>query len=81
MAVVRSARLSRAAALQCVPATSSSPTVTESSPWFPSTMPPEVAQLTVAKVGSERQRKAEIEKGVLVRPEIDETLRRLKVIE
>ena len=41
----------------------------------------EVAQLTVAKVGSERQRKAEIEKGVLVRPEIDETLRRLKIIE
>ena len=39
----------------------------------------EVAQLTVAKVGSERQRKAEIEKGVLVRPEIDETLRRLKI--
>jgi regulator of RNase E activity RraA len=41
----------------------------------------EVAQLTVAKVGSELQRKADIEKGVLVRPEIDETLRRLKIIE
>jgi len=41
----------------------------------------EVAQLTVAKVGSERQRKAEIERGVLVRPEIDETLRRLRIIE
>jgi len=41
----------------------------------------EVAQLTVAKAGSERQRKAEIEKGLLLRPEIDQTLRRLKIIE
>ncbi len=41
----------------------------------------EVAKLAVAKVGSERQRKADIEKGALVLPEIDETLRRLKIIE
>lgn len=41
----------------------------------------EVAKLAVAQIERETQRKAEIEKGVLVRPEIDEALRRLKIIE
>jgi regulator of RNase E activity RraA len=41
----------------------------------------EVAQLTVAQIEREEKRKAEIAKGVLVRPEIDEALRRLKIIE
>jgi regulator of RNase E activity RraA len=40
----------------------------------------EAAQLAGDKVASEVKRKAEIEKGVLVRPEIDEQLRRLQVI-
>jgi regulator of RNase E activity RraA len=41
---------------------------------------PEVAKLAAAQVERERQRLAEIEAGVLVRPEIDESLRRLKII-
>ncbi len=41
----------------------------------------EVARLAVAQIHSENQRKTEIEKGVLVRPEIDESLRRLKIID
>lgn len=41
----------------------------------------EVAAFAVAQIKSEQKRLSEIEKGVLVRPEIDETLRRLKVIE
>jgi len=40
-----------------------------------------VAALSVAQIKSEQKRLSEIEKGVLVRPEIDETLRRLKIIE
>lgn len=40
----------------------------------------EVAQASVKKVESESKRMAEIRAGVLVRPEIDEQLRRLKVI-
>jgi 4-hydroxy-4-methyl-2-oxoglutarate aldolase len=40
----------------------------------------EVARLSVEKVASEVKRAAEIEKGVVVRPEIDEQLRALKVI-
>jgi len=42
---------------------------------------PRVAEFAVAQIKSEQKRLSEIEKGVLVRPEIDETLRRLKVIE
>jgi 4-hydroxy-4-methyl-2-oxoglutarate aldolase len=41
----------------------------------------EVAQLAVTQVDRERRRIAEIGKGVLVGPEIDETLRRLKIID
>jgi regulator of RNase E activity RraA len=41
----------------------------------------EVAKLAHAQVEREENRKAEIAKGVLVRPEIDEALRRLKIIE
>jgi 4-hydroxy-4-methyl-2-oxoglutarate aldolase len=40
----------------------------------------EVAKRSAEKVISEQKRTAEIEKGVLVRPEIDEQLRTLKVI-
>ena len=40
-----------------------------------------VAQLAVAQMDREKERLAEIEKGVVVRPEIDETLRRLKIID
>ena len=39
-----------------------------------------VAAVAVEQVGREQKRMAEIERGVLTRPEIDETLRRLKVI-
>jgi 4-hydroxy-4-methyl-2-oxoglutarate aldolase len=42
---------------------------------------PEVAQLTKDQIAREEKRLAEIAKGVLVRPEIDEQLRRLKVID
>jgi regulator of RNase E activity RraA len=41
----------------------------------------EVARMAHEQVDRENKRKAEIEKGVLVRPEIDEALRRLKIIE
>jgi regulator of RNase E activity RraA len=41
----------------------------------------EVSQLATAQVDREQKRAAEIEKGILVRPEIDEALRRLKIIE
>ena len=41
----------------------------------------EVAELAAAQVEREEKRLAEIEKGVLVRPEIDKELRRLKIIE
>jgi 4-hydroxy-4-methyl-2-oxoglutarate aldolase len=41
----------------------------------------EVSRLAALQVKREDDRKAEIEKGVLTRPEIDEFLRRLKVIE
>jgi regulator of RNase E activity RraA len=41
----------------------------------------EVARLAVDQVAREKKRLGEIEKGVLVRPEIDDTLRRLKVID
>ena len=41
----------------------------------------EVARLAIAHMEREQQRLAEIAKGVVVRPEIDETLRRLKIIE
>jgi regulator of RNase E activity RraA len=41
----------------------------------------EVAKLAHAQMQREEQRKLEIEKGILVRPEIDEALRRLKIIE
>ena len=40
----------------------------------------EVAALAADQVAREQKRLAEIGKGVLVRPEIDETLRKLKVI-
>ena len=40
----------------------------------------EVAQLAVTHVEREQKRLAEIADGILVRPEIDETLRRLKII-
>lgn len=42
---------------------------------------PEVARLAMGQVEREHKRMLEIEKGVLVRPEIDESLRKLKVIE
>lgn len=41
----------------------------------------EVAKLAAAQVEREEKRLAEIARGVLVRPEIDEALRRLKVID
>jgi hypothetical protein len=41
----------------------------------------EVARLAIEIVGKERKRLTEIAAGVLVRPEIDETLRRAGVIE
>ena len=41
----------------------------------------EVGRLAALQVKRENDRKAEIEKGVLTRPEIDESLRRLKVID
>jgi 4-hydroxy-4-methyl-2-oxoglutarate aldolase len=41
----------------------------------------EVAKLSASQVERENRRKAEIERGVLVRPEIDEALRRLNTIE
>jgi len=41
----------------------------------------EVAKLAAEQVAREEKRKAEIAKGVLVRPEIDEALRRMKIIE
>jgi regulator of RNase E activity RraA len=41
----------------------------------------EVAKMAVALMGREQARLAEIAKGVLVRPEIDETLRKLKIID
>jgi regulator of RNase E activity RraA len=41
----------------------------------------EVANLAATQVEREQKRLAEIEKGVLVRPEIDEALRRLKIID
>jgi len=41
----------------------------------------EVAALAEAQVARERKRLAEIERGVLVRPEIDEYLRKMKIIE
>jgi regulator of RNase E activity RraA len=40
----------------------------------------EVAILSIAKVASERKRLSEIHNGVIIRPEIDEFLRRSKVI-
>jgi len=41
----------------------------------------EVAKLSMEKVASETKRQSEIAKGVLVRPEIDEQLRKLKIID
>jgi len=41
----------------------------------------EVANLAAAQVEREQKRLTEIERGVLVRPEIDEALRRLKIID
>jgi regulator of RNase E activity RraA len=41
----------------------------------------EVARLAREQMERERKRMAEIERGVLVRPEIDDTLRKLRVIE
>jgi hypothetical protein len=41
----------------------------------------EVARLAIALMEREQARLAEIDKGVLVKPEIDETLRRLKIID
>jgi 4-hydroxy-4-methyl-2-oxoglutarate aldolase len=42
---------------------------------------PEIAKLAVAQVEREEKRLAEIGKGILFRPEIDEQLRKLKIIE
>jgi regulator of RNase E activity RraA len=42
---------------------------------------PEVAQMAIALMEREHARLAEIAKGMLVRPEIDETLRKLKIID
>jgi 4-hydroxy-4-methyl-2-oxoglutarate aldolase len=42
---------------------------------------PEIAKLAMAQVAREEQRLAEIAKGILFRPEIDEQLRKLKIIE
>lgn len=41
---------------------------------------PDVARMAADQVAREQKRLSEIERGVLVRPEIDETLRKLKVI-
>lgn len=41
----------------------------------------EIAALAKAQIDRETKRLAEIEKGVIVRPEIDETLKRLKIID
>jgi regulator of RNase E activity RraA len=41
----------------------------------------EVAKLAQAQIAREQKRLAEIERGVLVRPEIDESLRKLGIIE
>jgi hypothetical protein len=41
----------------------------------------EVARLAAAQVKGEQKRMAEIEEGFLTRPEIDEYLRRLNIIE
>jgi len=41
----------------------------------------EVATMAVALMEREQARLAEIAKGVLVRPEIDETLRKLRIID
>src|SRR5437588_372265 len=41
----------------------------------------EVARLAAALIEREEQRLAEIDRGVLVRPEIDEALRRLKIVD
>lgn len=41
----------------------------------------EVAQFAGAQIEREEKRKAEIARGVLVRPEIDDALRRMKIIE
>jgi 4-hydroxy-4-methyl-2-oxoglutarate aldolase len=41
----------------------------------------EVAALTSAQIERETKRLSEIQKGVIVRPEIDETLKKLKIIE
>lgn len=41
----------------------------------------EVARLAAAKVTQEKNRMAEIAEGIVVRPEIDEQLRRLKIID
>jgi regulator of RNase E activity RraA len=41
----------------------------------------EVAKLVTAQIEREEKRRAEIEKGVITRPEIDEQLRRLTIIE
>jgi 4-hydroxy-4-methyl-2-oxoglutarate aldolase len=42
---------------------------------------PEIAKLAVAQVEREEKRLAEIARGILFRPEIDEQLRKLKIIE
>ncbi|HEY4838792.1 MAG TPA: hypothetical protein VIH72_09300 [Candidatus Acidoferrales bacterium] len=42
---------------------------------------PEIAKLSLAQVEREEKRLAEIAKGILFRPEIDEQLRKLKIIE
>jgi 4-hydroxy-4-methyl-2-oxoglutarate aldolase len=42
---------------------------------------PEIAKLAMAQVGREEKRLAEIARGILFRPEIDEQLRKLKIIE
>jgi 4-hydroxy-4-methyl-2-oxoglutarate aldolase len=42
---------------------------------------PEIAKLAIAQVEREEKRLAEIAKGILFRPEIDEQLRKLKIIE
>lgn len=41
----------------------------------------EVAKIAAGQMEREEKRKAEIEKGVLVRPEIDEALRQMKIID
>jgi hypothetical protein len=41
----------------------------------------EVARLAAGQVAREEKRKAEIERGVLVRPEIDAALRELGIID